>query len=111
MPALQAFGASLSLLLEIGPEAVSKRILEQAESVRELARKLGWTVAGSQRPEEQGGIVAIEKAGILPDDVARRGREVQVVLSSRRGRVRISPHVYNDTQDFDRLGELLGSAP
>ena len=82
MPALQAFGASLSLLLEIGPEAVSKRILEQAESVRELARKLGWTVAGSQRPEEQGGIVAIEKAGILPDDVARRGREVQVVLSS-----------------------------
>ncbi len=33
MPGLQAFAASVSLLREIGPEAVSRRILERAETV------------------------------------------------------------------------------
>ena len=37
MPGLQALGASVGLLLEIGPEAVSQRILDRAEAVRELA--------------------------------------------------------------------------
>src|SRR5262245_49823302 len=47
MPGLQAFGASLALLLGIGPEVVSRRILERAARVRELARAAGWQVFGS----------------------------------------------------------------
>ena len=42
MPACSALGKSLELLLEIGPERVSERILDRAEAVREraVARRL-----------------------------------------------------------------------
>jgi selenocysteine lyase/cysteine desulfurase len=107
MPGHQGFASSVELILELGPAAVSARILDRAERVRELARSCGWTVAGSTRPADLSGIVPLEKAGVSPDAVARVGRSRGVVLSARRGRVRVSPHVYNDDDDLERLAELL----
>ena len=66
MPGLQAFGKSLELLEEIGFEAVSNRIMHLAAEVRERARSAGWTVYGSQRPEDISGIVALERPGVDP---------------------------------------------
>jgi cysteine desulfurase/selenocysteine lyase len=109
MPALQAFGQSLDLFLEIGPEVVSKRILDRAEAVREIARSAGWTLQGSARPEDQAGIVALVKPGVDPDEFARDAREQGIALSCRRGKVRISPHIYNNADDLDRLASALGS--
>jgi selenocysteine lyase/cysteine desulfurase len=110
VPGLQAFGASVGLLLEVGPEAVSRRILDRAEAVRAVARSAGWTVFGSDRPDDLSGIVALEKPGTDPNAVVRRLRSLGVVAACRRGRLRLSPHVYNDGADLERLGEGLGSA-
>jgi selenocysteine lyase/cysteine desulfurase len=107
MPGLQTFAASVSLFLEIGPDVVSRRILDRAEAVRELARSCGWTVYGSTRPEDLSGIVCLEKPGVEPNAFARSAREQGVALACRRGRVRISPHVYNDESDLDRLRAVL----
>lgn len=107
---LHALGASLELLLEIGPSAVSARILDRAEAVRERAASAGWAVHGSSRPADRSGIVSITRAGVDPDAFARTMRERGVVVSSRAGRVRISPHVYTNADDLDRLGEGLRSA-
>jgi len=107
---LHGLGASLDLLLEIGPDAVSARILDRAEAVRELAASAGWSVYGPTRPEERSGIVCLECPGVDPDAFARRMRERGVVLSSRRGRVRASPHIYNDADDLGRLADGLRSA-
>ncbi len=107
MPGLLAFGKSLELLLEIGPEVVSERILERAEVVRELARSAGWSVFGSDRPEEQSGIVALDREGTDPDAVVRRCKDRGIALSCRRGRLRISPHLYNNEADMERLAEAL----
>src|SRR5262249_15311673 len=52
MPGLQAFGASVGLLLELGPRAVSERILDRAEAVREVARAAGGSGVGATRPED-----------------------------------------------------------
>jgi selenocysteine lyase/cysteine desulfurase len=30
-----------------------------------------------------------------------------VALASRRGYVRVSPHIYNNSDDFERLAEVL----
>lgn len=107
MPGIQALGASLNLLHELGAEAVSERILDRAAHVRDRASSAGWTVVDSGRAEDQSSIVVVERAGANPHTVMRAGRERGVALAVRRGRLRISPHVYNNDDDFDRLGELL----
>ena len=108
MPGLQAFAASVGLLLEIGPEAVSERILDRAEAVREIARSAGWSVYGSDRPEDVSGIVALEKAGTDPNEVVRGLRAQGVAAACRRGRLRFSPHIYNNEEDLERLRQSLG---
>ena len=110
MAPLQAFARSLDLFLEIGPEVVSRRILDRADAVRELARSAGWAVHGSPRPEDQAGIVALEKPGVDPEAFARDLRTRGIALACRRGRVRVSPHIYNDADDLGRLAEALGGS-
>ncbi len=110
MAPLQGFTRSLGLFLEIGPEVVSARILERAEAVREAARSAGWGVHGSARPEDLAGIVAIEKPGIDPEAFARALRDRGIALACRRGRVRVSPHIYTNDDDIGRLAEALGAA-
>jgi cysteine desulfurase/selenocysteine lyase len=109
MPGLQALGASLELLLEIGPEAVSARILDRAQAVRELAAQAGWRICGSSLPADRSGIVALERDGVDPDRFARAARAQGVAVASRRGRVRISPHIYNNQDDLERLALALKS--
>ena len=109
MAPLQAFAQSLSLFHEVGPQVVSERILDRAAAVRDLARSAGWRVHGSTRPEDVAGIVAIEKPGVDPNAFALGVRERRIALACRRGRVRISPHIYNNADDLDRLGEALRS--
>jgi selenocysteine lyase/cysteine desulfurase len=107
MPGIQALGTSVGLFLELGAEAVSARILDRAESVRDRARRSGWTVYGPADPREQSGIVALERPDADPDGFVRRARERGIALSARRGRLRISPHVYNDEEDLRRLEDAL----
>jgi selenocysteine lyase/cysteine desulfurase len=107
MPGLQALGASVGLLLQLGPAAVSARILERAAAVRALARSAGWQVYGSSRPEDLSAIVALTREGVDPDLAARTLRARGVILASRRGRLRVSPHVYNSDDDLRRLDEGL----
>ncbi|WP_165231545.1 aminotransferase class V-fold PLP-dependent enzyme [Aquisphaera insulae] len=103
MPGLQALGASLGLIRELGPEAVSARILDRAAEVRELAARAGWRVVGSTRPGDVAGIVAMECDGVDPAAAADALRAQGIVVSARRGRLRISAHIYNNQDDLDRL--------
>jgi selenocysteine lyase/cysteine desulfurase len=107
MAGLQALGASVGLLLELGPEAVSERILERAAAVRDVARSAGWSVYGSTRPGDLSGIVALERPGTDPAAAARSLRDRGVVVANRRGRLRVSPHVYNNDDDLLRLADGL----
>jgi selenocysteine lyase/cysteine desulfurase len=107
MPGLQAFGASVALLLTIGPKHVSERILDRAEAVRAIARSAGWSVYGSNRPDDLSGIVALEKEGVDPNAVVRHLRGRGVAAACRRGRLRFSPHVYNNEDDLARLRDSL----
>ncbi|MFO0906955.1 MAG: aminotransferase class V-fold PLP-dependent enzyme [Isosphaeraceae bacterium] len=110
MPGLHAFGTSAALLLKVGLANVSARILDRAERVREIARSAGWSVYGSSRPEDQSGIVALEKAGRDPNAVVRVLRNHGVAAACRRGRLRFSPHIYNNDADLDRLRDALDAA-
>ncbi|MFO0950452.1 MAG: aminotransferase class V-fold PLP-dependent enzyme [Isosphaeraceae bacterium] len=107
MPGLQAFAASVGLILRLGPQAVSERILDRAEAVREIVRSAGWTIEGSTRPGDLSGIVAVTKPGVDPNVVVKALRERGVAAACRRERLRFSPHVYTNRDDLDRLAEAL----
>ena len=111
MAGLLGFGRSLGLLLEIGADRVSARILDRAEGVRERARSLGWTVAGPDRPSDRSGIVVLDREGSDNVAAARWLRGQGVAVSCRRGLLRVSPHLYNTDDDLDRLAEGLRSLP
>ena len=109
MPGLQGLAASVRLLREIGADVVSARILDRAEKVRDVARSAGWSSFGSDRPDDLSGIVPITKEGVDPDRFVRSAKDQGIALACRRGRVRVSAHVYNDDGDIDRLREALRS--
>jgi selenocysteine lyase/cysteine desulfurase len=104
MPGLLTFGASLNLFFEWGLDAVVQRIADRAESVRELAASAGWSVHGSPREQDRSAIVVLERDGVDPSAAAIELRQRHgIVASCRRGRLRISPHVYNNDSDLLRL--------
>jgi selenocysteine lyase/cysteine desulfurase len=110
MPGIQAFGASVGLLMEVGVQRVAERILDRAERVREVAQRAGWRLHGSQHPQDVSSIVVLEHPSRDPGAVVRAGRQRGVAIAARRGRLRISPHMYNDDDDLRRLSELLSGA-
>ena len=62
----------------------------------------------SRRPVEASSIVSL----IVPGDVralVRRCRDAGIVVNQRAGRLRVSPHAYNTSEELDRLIALLGT--
>ncbi len=108
MPGLLTLGASLDLLVQWGAAAVAMRIRDRAERVRELASSAGWSVYGSTRPSDRSAIVVLEREGVDPAAAAvELRRQHRIVAACRRGRHRISPHVYNNDSDLERLRAAL----
>lgn len=105
---ITALGASLELLLESGLEAVSARVLELTDYLCEQAQRRGWDVYSSRAPAEKSGIVSVIVPGADPRQLVRRCRDANLVVNQRHGRLRISPHVYNATEELDRVFEVLG---
>lgn len=104
---LIALGASLELLAAFGIEAIARRVLEITDLACERLEHLGAIVHSDRRPAQKSGIVTFELPGRDPQTARQRCLQRQVALSCRGGRLRISPHAYNDASDVDRLIEAL----
>ncbi len=102
-----ALGASLAWLLEIGVEAIEARVLELTDYLCAGAEKVGLTVYSSRRPGEKSGIVSLVAAGADVRQLMRRCREEGIVVNQRAGRLRVSPHCYNTTEEIDKFLGVL----
>jgi len=107
MGGLIGLGASIDLLRRFGPEAIGRRIVELTDLACERLGQIGAIVHSDRCPERKSGIVTFELPDRDPDQIRLRCLEREVVLSCRGGRLRISPHAYNDASDVDRLIEAL----
>ncbi len=102
---ITALGASLELLLEIGIGAVQDRVLELTDY---LCEQLSPHVFSSREPGEKSGIVSLDfGAADAVNRKLRRCREVGIVVNKRAGRLRVSPHCYNNRDELDRLTAIL----
>jgi selenocysteine lyase/cysteine desulfurase len=107
---ITALGASLGLLFEVGMPAVATRVLDLTDYLCERAASAGVEVYSSRRPGDKSGIVSLVVPGADPRQVVRRCRDNGIAVAHRAGRVRVSPHCYNSTDDLERLLELLRPA-
>jgi len=114
MAGMIALGESLRLLLELGMEHVATAILDITDRACERLAAIGARIVSDRRPDHRGGrqrsgIVAFELPGHDSLAVKKHCLRQNVVLSCRAGRLRISPHAYNNEEDLDRLIEAVES--
>lgn len=110
MPGLLALGASLEMLADYPPEKISARVLELTDAICRRLPEVGAVTTTCPDHEHASGIVSFDVPGRNLAEMRRQCRERQVVLSCRGGRLRVSPHAYNNAEDIDRLFEALAKA-
>ncbi len=104
-------GASLEMLLGLGAEAIGKRLLEITDLMCRRLPEIGARITSHrERPEHASGIVSFELPGCDPTTVRKHCLAQGVVLSSRAGRLRASPHAYINEEDIERLVAALRAA-
>jgi selenocysteine lyase/cysteine desulfurase len=109
-----ALGASLDLLMNFGTEHVATAVLDITDHACRRLGEIGARVVSDRRPDhrngtERSGIVAFDLPGCDSLAVKKHCLQKKVVLSSRAGRLRISPHAYNNEEDVERLIAALVS--
>ncbi|MGE0606250.1 MAG: aminotransferase class V-fold PLP-dependent enzyme [Pirellulales bacterium] len=108
MPGLIGLGASLDLLLDQGIANIAARILELGDEACRRLQAIGAEIASHRDVDADGhngrsGIISFELPGCSPPLVRRECQRRGVVLNCRGGRLRISPHAYNNQEDIERL--------
>jgi selenocysteine lyase/cysteine desulfurase len=107
---IAAMGASMQLLLNAGISNIEQRVISLTDYLCERAPTAGLELFSSRKPGEKSGIVSFATPGRDPDGLMRRCREGGVVVNQRSGRLRVSPHAYNTTEEVDRLLECVRGA-
>jgi cysteine desulfurase / selenocysteine lyase len=81
---------------------IEARVLELAGQVRAMLCGLGASVNHNASQ-----IVTTCLPGHEPSELVRRLREERILVSARHGRLRVSPHFYNDGHDVEKLRGAL----
>jgi selenocysteine lyase/cysteine desulfurase len=108
-PSLYAMGASIEMILDLGPAAIEARVMELAGKLRALLRGLGATLPSDVSPHFDSPVVAAGFEGVDASLLARKLKQQRVLISARHGYLRISTHFYNNEEDLARLETELRS--
>jgi selenocysteine lyase/cysteine desulfurase len=106
-PVLYAMGASIGMMLEIGPQNIERRVMDLVGKARTLLRGLGATLLSDESPHYESGIVSARFDGVDASWLARELKLRRVQVSARHGRLRVSVHLYNNEEDLDHLAAEL----
>ncbi|HEX3871320.1 MAG TPA: aminotransferase class V-fold PLP-dependent enzyme, partial [Pirellulales bacterium] len=101
--AFLGLGASVELLMSLGIGVIERQVLALADDACTRLEAIGAQVVSPRDAGHTSGIVSFELPGVDPVEVRRTCIDAHVVLSCRSGRLRISPHAYNNSDDLDRL--------
>lgn len=100
------FTAALDFILELGVE----RLHEHDQGL--VSRLLSglpdrFELVSARDPELRSSLVVIEPRDESAESVLTRLESAGIVCAHRRGRIRISPHIYNTDDDIDRALHAL----
>lgn len=105
---IYALGGAIDLVLEMGVENISRRILHLTDRLVAGVREKGYRIISSRQRGEASGIVAFFTDLQPPEKIQQHLQsEHRIVIAVRHGRLRASPHVYNTEREIDQLVEVL----
>jgi len=104
---IHGLGAALSLISEAGAACIAERILHLTQHLREGLQARGYRLFGPIVEENCSGIVSFFPRRTSAETLSDFLRGERVMVSARRGLVRISPHFYNTHEEVDRVLELI----
>jgi selenocysteine lyase/cysteine desulfurase len=107
---LAGMRASLELLGELDAGERERRAVGLAAEAGDGLAARGYDVV-DQRAEERSSLVAARHQRLDADNVERALRSAGVVCATVDGLLRVSTHVFNTSEDVERLLEALPSAP
>jgi selenocysteine lyase/cysteine desulfurase len=107
MVGLAGLSAALELQAEYGTTAISERILAVTEALIEELQAIGATIASDLTLAHRSGILAFTYSEEDPLLLKQKLLEQGVILNCRHGRLRISPHVYTNQEDIEKLISAL----
>jgi cysteine desulfurase / selenocysteine lyase len=102
IPGLLGLKAALSLLHSLGVPEIRTRVLSLNDILHDELSERGLHVLSPMNEGERSGILSVVAPGDGQwwfEELSRRG----IVLAFRAGRLRFSPHFYNDAADLERL--------
>ena len=105
---LEMASIGMEMMAGWGAEAVSQRVRMLTDRLTEGLRNSGAIVPedGVRAPH----VLSLEFPAGMPSGLIDRLSKEKVFVSPRLGRLRISPHVYNDEIDVDRFIEVFRRA-
>jgi kynureninase len=105
VPSHYAALAGLELILEVGVERIQERLRDLTGRILERCAAAGVRTFTPAAREQRCGIVALESAA--PEEVEARLHADGVVVDSRPGRLRLSPHWCVSESELERGMDLV----
>lgn len=110
IPGILAMGASIDVLLETGIDTIWAAVQKLNEQLCNGLPDAGCRIKSPRKKGQISGSVVFEPINpdVNPKHVVAELAKQNIIVVVREGRIRVSPHFYNQPQQIDRLLEQLG---
>jgi selenocysteine lyase/cysteine desulfurase len=105
VPNIYAAVAGMKLIRSVGLETIESHIREMTGAIKEGAMRRGFNLVSPVDPKKHGALIALKSHKV--DLLAKWLEEDGVIVSSRDDNLRISPHIYNNLSDVNKLMDCL----
>ena len=102
---LEGMGASIDLLLEVGLDAIWDRVCALNDQLVDRLISAGHRVDSPASAQHRSGSVLFRPRSGDPAALAEALAHEGIIVSCRRGRIRVSPHFYNTPEEVLRVVE------
>jgi len=105
VPNIYAGVAGIKLIQSIGLEKIETHIHEITGAIKEGAMRRGFNLVTPVDPARHGALITLRSHNVTI--LVKRLEEGGIITSSRDSNLRISPHIYNNLADVNRLMDCL----
>jgi len=107
---MEMAAVGIETVTAFGRAAVEERLAYLTKTIGEKATALGNKVVLANPRHRAPHLICLAFPSGMPDGLAQRLAAENVYAAPRIGRLRVSPHVYNDEEDIERLIAGLAKA-